>query len=214
MTASSWAAASSPRSASRAAGPRRTPRGSGRSSPARGWITSRSREGASSRTRSSHGSAGPATRIPGRADTSACLRCARTAVAPSAETSPRRAPCGKRCAPRGAGRRSYCPAESRPSSRLRCCSARGRGRRRLGPAEPRGSRLVPEAPARSRRRSAPLRLHQLLRGPRPGAQAGDLQALGPPRPRGGRVPSHRRRSAAHGRAAVGARLRVSVRDRS
>ena len=30
-------------------------------------------------------------------------------------------------------------------------------------------------------RGAALRLHQLLRGPRPGAQAGDLQALGPPR---------------------------------
>ena len=61
-------------------------------------------------------------------------------------------------------------------------SRRG-GHRRLRAAEPGRPRLVPEAPARPGRRSAALRLHQLLRGPRPGAQAGDLQALGPRRPR-------------------------------
>ena len=33
-----------------------------------------------------------------------------------------RAPCGRRCAPRGAGRRSSCRAASRPSSRRRSCS--------------------------------------------------------------------------------------------
>ena len=53
------------------------------------------------------------------------------------------------------------------------------GHHRIGPAEPGGPRLVPEAQAGPGARGSALCLHQLLRRPRPGAQAGDLQALGP-----------------------------------
>ena len=70
--------------------------------------------------------------------------------------------------------------------------------------------LVPQAAAGSGARSAALRLHQLLRGPRPGAQAGDLQALGPRGPRRARRPDYGRRTAAHGGAGVGAGRQVKV----
>ena len=61
--------------------------------------------------------------------------------------------------------------------------ARG-GRHRGGRTpDPRRSGLVPEDPARLRTSRPPLRVHELLRGPGPAAQAGDLQAVGPrPRP--------------------------------
>ena len=58
--------------------------------------------------------------------------------------------------------------------------ARGRSRRgRRGAPVPRRSRLVPEDPAGLRAPSPPLRVHELLRGARPAAQAGDVQAVGP-----------------------------------
>ena len=59
-------------------------------------------------------------------------------------------------------------------------------------------------------RGAALRLHQLLRGPRPGAQAGDLQALGPRRSRGRRHAADRRRPAPAGGAGLGAGRPVRV----
>ena len=55
---------------------------------------------------------------------------------------------------------------------------RSRRRRRRAPVA-RRSRLVPEDRARPRRRGPPLHLHQLLRGARPEARRGHLQALGP-----------------------------------
>ena len=53
------------------------------------------------------------------------------------------------------------------------------GHHRRGAPVAGGSRLVPEDADRPRRRDPRLLLHQLLRGARPDAQAGHLQALGP-----------------------------------
>ena len=59
------------------------------------------------------------------------------------------------------------------------------------------SGLVPENPPRLRPPRAPLRVHQLLRGPRPAAQAGDVQALGSRGRRcAGRAPVARRQASA------------------
>ena len=155
-----------------------------------GWTTSRSPRAASSRTPSSRGSAGPRYPYTGpqrlRVHADRALGRAR---AVRAEPGSDRAPCGRRCAPRGAGRRWWCRAASRPSSRRRSCSGAARPTSSPPPARawptPTGSG---SSGSGLRRRGAALRLHQLLRGPRPGAQAGDLQALGPLGSRRGDAP--------------------------
>ena len=157
-----------------------TPPSSASSSRAPGSTSSRSRAAASSRTRSSRKvglAAYPYTGPSG-------YECMPTAI------SDARGPFGRnvaavaaiRAAVRAAGfttpvvarRRHLGLRAGRGAPRRR----RGRHRRRRAP-DARRSRLVPEDPPRPRRRGPALHLHELLRGARPDAQAGDLPALGP-----------------------------------
>src|SRR5690606_35523368 len=89
----------------------------------------------------------------------------------------------------------------------------GGGDPRLGPGrcggggttDPLRPRLVPQDPARTGQRDPTLLLHQLLRGAGPGAQGGDLSALGSALFRGGGESAHGEgRQAAIGRAAMAA----------
>ena len=75
--------------------------------------------------------------------------------------------------------------------------------RRRGPPVARRSRLVPEDRDRPRRRDPPLHVHELLRGARPEARRGHVQALGPrlrPRRSPAPAPGLIRRQAEAGRA--------------
>ena len=75
-------------------------------------------------------------------------------------------------------RRSSPPAASRVRAGRRRARARRRRHRRVGAPDARRSRLVREDARRPRRRDPPLRVHELLRGARPAAQAGHVQAVG------------------------------------
>ena len=128
------------------------------------------------------GGLGRAIPTPARAATNACRRCvsdARRPVRP--QRASRRARSGRRCARAGldhAGGRAggiatFEQAEEHAAARARPTSSARRGR---ALADPDWFRKLAARPGR---RGAALRVHQLLRGARPGAQAGDLPALGP-----------------------------------
>ena len=138
----------------------------------------------------------------------------RRARARSRATSPLAAT--MRAAVRDAGparRRSSPPA----ASRLRAGRARARARRgrhrRVGAPDARRSRLVPEDPRAARRRDPPLRVHELLRGARPAAQAGHLQAVGSRGARRARRHARGRRQAPARRAALARASGSCARDR-
>ena len=146
----------------------------------RAWISCRSRAGASSRTPNSPRSAGPRIPIPVRADGNACRRFLAIPPARSAATWIRHPRI--RHAIREAGLQTPVVVaggistfdQAEGDSRLRRS-----GHRRRRPTVAGGSRLVPEDAPRTRRRDPTLLAHQLLRGPRPDAQTGHVQALGP-----------------------------------
>ena len=79
--------------------------------------------------------------------------------------------------------------------------------RRRSAAVSRRSRLGAENLARPRRGGADLRVHQLLRGARPEAQAGHLPALGQARPRGRGDAAYGGRKAAARRAGLDSRVK-------
>ena len=115
-------------------------------------------------------------RTRGRADTSACLPCARRCTGPAraVRSQPLAVATGARARARPT---PVVPAaaSTRPSGRERW--------RRCGTvaaaAIARRSRLVAQDRARPRGRDPTLPVHELLRRPRPAAQAGHLPALGP-----------------------------------
>ena len=115
------------------------------------------------------------------AATSACRRCYPTRAARSAATCrwPRRS-AGRSTRPAGStpvvtsgGITTFEQAESILARGEADCVAAAR-------QTPRRSRLVQEDPPRPRWARASLRVHELLRGPRPASQAGHVQALGSP----------------------------------
>ncbi|MFO1402632.1 MAG: hypothetical protein U1F30_15705 [Steroidobacteraceae bacterium] len=114
--------------------------------------------------------------------------------------------------PRGRGhgpRRGARPASRRRSSPpVACTTGAGRGhaggrrrrhRRHRTPGAGR-SGLVPQGARRPRRRSAPVQVHELLRGARPAPSGRDLRAVGPARARRAGHRQDRRSQAAHRRA--------------
>ena len=161
-----------------------TRRGSASSSRAPASTSCRSRRAASSRTRSSRRSAGPSYPYTGQSGYECMPTIYSDARGPFARNVPLAATI--RAAVRDAG---FDDAGRHRRRHLRVRAGRGdprarRGRlRRVGAADARRSRLVREDPRGPRRRDPALRVHELLRGARPAAQAGDLQAVGSRRAR-------------------------------
>ena len=182
------------------------PRGSASSSRVRASTSSRSRRAASSRMRSSRRSAGPSYPYTGQSGYE-CMPTiysdARGPFAPqraARRDDPRRGP--RRRARR---RRSSLPAASASSRRPKACSLRGEAdlvaSARQSLADPDWFQKIRAGP---RRRDPALRVHELLRGARPAAQAGDLQAVGSRGARRARCHARDRRQAPAGRAALAA----------
>ena len=165
--------------ASTAAAASMTPFISASPSPAPAWIFFRPRAAASSTTPSSRPWAPPPIPIPAAAATSACRSSFPTSAGRSAATRSR---------PRRSAARCALPAATAPvvltggihnfEMAEDLSRARRLRHRRRGAAIAGRSRLVQKNSPRPRRRGARVRIHQLLRGARPEAQAGHLPALG------------------------------------
>ena len=170
------------------------------------WISSRPRAAASSTTPSSRASAARPIPIPGRAATNACRNTFPTSAGRSAATSmpPRRS--ARRSVPKACRRRSSAPAACIISSLPRqmladgVCDIVGSARQTLADPD-----WFLKTQARARRQRAGLRIHQLLRRPRPEAQDRHLPALGQGRSRRSEGEQNRRRQAPPDRAGLDAR---------